>query len=82
MRRVHNSAMSEYPKIFVGPREDIEKTLRGFLNMVPHNKALGMKLVDFRDDHEGLTLAIPFREELVGNPEWGILSAISPNPLS
>lgn len=42
-----------------------------FLEGVPHARALGFKLVDFRRDHA--IIKVPYREELVGNPETGVV---------
>ena len=44
---------------------------QGFCQMVPHNRALGMQVVDFGDDW--ISLRLPWREDLVGNPETGVL---------
>jgi len=38
---------------------------------VPHNKALDLQVVDYRPEH--LSLCLPYREDLVGNPETGVL---------
>ena len=41
------------------------------LDGVPHAQALGLKLVDLRRDHA--TVKVPYRDELIGNPETGVI---------
>lgn len=41
------------------------------LDGVPHAKALGFKLVDLRRDHA--IVKVPYRDELIGNPETGVI---------
>ncbi|MFP3944248.1 MAG: PaaI family thioesterase [Alphaproteobacteria bacterium] len=41
------------------------------LDGVPHAMALGFKLVDLRRDHA--IVKVPYREELIGNPETGVI---------
>jgi uncharacterized protein (TIGR00369 family) len=44
---------------------------QGFRGMVPHNAALGLRVIDCEP---GLVvLELPWREDLVGNPETGVL---------
>lgn len=44
-----------------------------FSGLVPHNRALGLRLVDF-DQAEGMAMmTLPYRAELVGNPDTGVL---------
>ena len=43
-----------------------------FCNAIPHNKALGLKVVDARKGFASMRLE--WREELVGNPETGVLA--------
>jgi len=38
---------------------------------VPHNRALDLRVVDYRPEH--LSLSLPYRDDLVGNPETGVL---------
>jgi uncharacterized protein (TIGR00369 family) len=40
-----------------------------FEENIPHNRALGLKLVEVLDD--GMVAALPYRADLVGNPETG-----------
>ena len=47
------------------------KLVRAFSVNVPHNKALGMKLVDMMPK-EAL-FELPYDEKLVGNPDTGVL---------
>ena len=42
-----------------------------FTRGVPHNVALGVKMVDLFDD--GVTMRLPYHPQLVGNPETGVL---------
>ena len=42
-----------------------------FMQAVPHNNALGIELVEFREDRAELKL--PYHPRLVGNPETGVL---------
>ena len=44
---------------------------QGFRQMVPHNAALGMKVLDCGPGM--VILALPWAEHLVGNPETGVL---------
>jgi uncharacterized protein (TIGR00369 family) len=44
---------------------------RGFTEAVPHNRALGLRFVDFAKGEA--IIRLPFAEHLVGNPELGIL---------
>ena len=43
-----------------------------FCDTIPHNKALGLKVVDARKGFASMQL--DWREELVGNPETGVLA--------
>ena len=51
--------------------EKLARLDQGFAAGVPHNKALGLKFVEF----EGATawFKLPYDERLVGNPHTGIL---------
>lgn len=42
-----------------------------YVGAVPHNRALNLRVVDYSPEH--LSLALPYREDLVGNPETGVL---------
>ena len=44
---------------------------QGFTEAVPHNRALGLRFVDFAKGEA--TIRLPFADHLVGNPELGIL---------
>lgn len=43
-----------------------------FMDAIPYIKALGGQLVDFSNDH--VTVKLPYNEELVGDPDTGILA--------
>ncbi|MBU8898425.1 thioesterase [Corallococcus sp. H22C18031201] len=43
-----------------------------FSDAVPHNLALGLRLVDVGDAHA--TVVLPYADVLVGNPETGVLA--------
>jgi uncharacterized protein (TIGR00369 family) len=47
------------------------KLVRGFSANVPHNKALGMRIVDMQP-REAL-FELPYDEKLVGNPDTGVI---------
>ena len=51
--------------------EQLELYDQGFTQAVPHNRALGLRFVDFADGEA--TIVLPFAEHLVGNPESGVL---------
>ena len=44
---------------------------RGFVDTIPHNKALGMKVLAFA--HAEAVFQLPYDERLVGNPDTGVL---------
>jgi uncharacterized protein (TIGR00369 family) len=48
-----------------------ERFLRGFSDAVPHNKAIGIEFVEVGD--RMVKLKLPYREDLVGNIETGVL---------
>lgn len=52
-------------------REKLERYDQGFTQAVPHNRALGLRFVDYAKGEA--TLLLPFAEHLVGNPETGVL---------
>jgi len=57
---------------FLPQKDEIRRRLEGrYVGGVPHNQALHLRLVDYRPEH--LSLALPYRDELVGNPETGVL---------
>jgi len=47
------------------------KLVRGFSVNVPHNKALGLEIVEI-EPHEAL-FKLPYDEKLVGNPDTGVI---------
>lgn len=47
------------------------KVSRSFVDGIPHNKALGMKVVEFRKAEA--VFALPYDLKLVGNPDSGVL---------
>jgi uncharacterized protein (TIGR00369 family) len=44
---------------------------RGFVDAIPHNKALGMKVISFARGEA--VFQLPYDEKLVGNPDTGVL---------
>ena len=52
-------------------RVQLERLDQGFTQAVPHNRALGLKFIDFARGEA--TMLLPFAEHLVGNPETGVL---------
>ncbi|HEY5922104.1 MAG TPA: PaaI family thioesterase [Kofleriaceae bacterium] len=44
---------------------------RGFVDAIPHNRALGMKVVEFQ--RAEAVFSLPYDEKLVGNPDTGVL---------
>ncbi|MBK7585473.1 MAG: PaaI family thioesterase [Myxococcales bacterium] len=52
-------------------REKLKVFDQGFTQAVPHNRALGLRFIDFADGEA--TILLPFAEHLVGNPETGVL---------
>lgn len=51
--------------------EQLELYDQGFTQAVPHNRALGLRFIDFADGQA--TILLPFAAHLVGNPEIGVL---------
>ncbi|MCA9582423.1 MAG: PaaI family thioesterase [Myxococcales bacterium] len=49
----------------------LEELNRNFMALVPHNRALGLEIVTLSDRFASMRL--PYRDELVGNPETGVL---------
>ena len=49
----------------------LERINRGFVEGVPHNKALGMRVVDFGRGE--ITISLPYDARFVGNPSTGVL---------
>ncbi|MCA9680444.1 MAG: PaaI family thioesterase [Kofleriaceae bacterium] len=48
-----------------------ERILRGFAEAVPHNRALGIEIVELGDGRARYRL--PYDPRLIGNPETGVL---------
>lgn len=63
--------MTEKPLIETLPPEQIAQFQEWFSDSIPHNKALGIRIVDFRRGHA--SMRIDWQEHLVGNPETGVL---------
>ena len=60
------------PGSFLPQKDEIKRRLEGrYIASVPHNQALDLRVADYRPEH--LSLALPYREDLVGNPETGVL---------
>src|ERR1043165_3335274 len=58
----------------MGEDEDAQlplKLVRGFSINVPHNKALGMRVVDMQP--RVALFELPYDEKLVGNPDTGVI---------
>lgn len=51
--------------------ERLAQMSRAFMASVPHNQALGMSIVEL--GHATARMSLPWREDLVGNPDLGIL---------
>ena len=49
----------------------LERINRGFVDGVPHNKALGMRVIDFGRGE--ITIQLPYDERFVGHPATGVL---------
>jgi uncharacterized protein (TIGR00369 family) len=49
----------------------VDRVEQAFSFAVPHNKALGIRTLEWKPGE--ILLALPWREDLVGNPETGIL---------
>jgi uncharacterized protein (TIGR00369 family) len=52
--------------------ERVERLRHAFDELVPHNKALGLR-VELADDGEAVTMRLPYDPRLVGDPEHGTL---------
>jgi uncharacterized protein (TIGR00369 family) len=63
--------MSDKPLIETLPAERIAQFQEWFSDSIPHNKALGMRIVGFRRGHA--SMSIDWQAHLVGNPETGVL---------
>lgn len=49
----------------------LERINQAFAQMVPHNAALGLQIVDFGPDFA--VMRLPYQQKLVGNPDTGVL---------
>lgn len=57
---------------FLPQRAEIQKRLEGrYITGVPHNQSLGLRVTDYGP--ERLSLELPYREELIGYPDSGVL---------
>lgn len=64
--------MSEPPRPAKRDRTETLQILNGaFREMIPHNAALGLEVIDF--DTTGITMRLPYDVRWVGNPESGVL---------
>jgi uncharacterized protein (TIGR00369 family) len=57
--------------LFVPTREEIVVLINQAIGFSPYNAALGLRAEHASDD--GLTVVLPYRAELVGNPDTGVL---------
>jgi uncharacterized protein (TIGR00369 family) len=55
----------------IGDKIDKVVAARHFVEAIPHNKALGIQLVDMR--RAEAVFELPYDEKLVGNPDSGVL---------
>jgi uncharacterized protein (TIGR00369 family) len=53
------------------PSEKPLRVSRGFVDHIPHNKALGMQMLEFK--RAEAVFELPYDEKLVGNPDTGVL---------
>ena len=51
--------------------EKLSRLDQGFTGAIPHNRALGLRFIDFAAGEARLLL--PYSEHLVGNPETGVI---------
>ena len=51
--------------------EKLARLDQGFTQAVPHNRALGLRFIDF--EHATATILLPYADNLVGNPETGVM---------
>ncbi len=57
---------------FLPQKDEIRRRLEArYVDAVPHNRALNLRVADYGPEH--LSLCLPYREDLVGNPETGVL---------
>lgn len=53
------------------PRMPLEKAQRYFVDGVPHNVALGLRIADYEPGR--VVMELPYQEKLVGNPSTGVI---------
>jgi len=51
----------------------VEQINQGMQRNVPHNRALGLELTDFRHGRGEVWMRLPYDEKLVGDPTSGVL---------
>ncbi len=51
----------------------IERMNQGMRRYVPHNRELGLAVVDFRQESGEVWMRLPYAPELVGDPDEGLL---------
>lgn len=51
----------------------VEQINRGMQRNVPHNRALGLEMTDFRHSRGEVWMRLPYAEKLVGDPSSGVL---------
>lgn len=57
---------------FLPEKDEITRRLQGrYVGSVPHNRALNLSVANYRPEH--LSLRLPYRDDLVGNPETRVL---------
>lgn len=57
---------------FLPQKDEIRRRLeKRHVDGVPHNRSLNLRVVDYRPEH--LSVCLPYQEDLVGNPETGVL---------
>jgi uncharacterized protein (TIGR00369 family) len=69
--RYHRAVSSSPPFSSLAPAELVERINQAFCEMVPHNRALAMRVLDIADG--AVRALLPWDARLVGNPELGIL---------
>ncbi|MCS6901494.1 MAG: PaaI family thioesterase [Myxococcales bacterium] len=63
----HNEQMAESSE----HNERLERLDRAFSELIPHNRALGLRFVEYAPGEA--TMRLPYRDELVGDPSSGVL---------
>lgn len=59
------------PETPAQPAFDYHRMVSKFMKSIRHGQTLGMELVDAKK--EGVTIKLPYKEELVGNPYTGVI---------